>query len=326
MQKTGFWSLLILLILLAAGCTAAPVSPTPTLVMPTAVPPTPIVPPLAAAPSPTPPPPPPTAVTEPVSASTATPVATTVPPTPTPRPVTYQVAFVTNDDTLNVRSGPGVNFAVVGELDPQAAGVQITGDGRMVDGSTWVPVTAGSLRGWVNSRFLTADLPEADFCNDQAVVTLVAELKTAVSNRDNTLLGQLIHPERGLRLHTYWWNPVVLISGEEIQRLFTSRTTYDWGIEDGSGFPIFGSFARVVLPDLERDLLPATEEGCNKILHGATAGLVRLPDGYEQVPFVSLYRSAGDEIEFDWGTWVIGVEWWNGRYYLSYLVHFGYEI
>lgn len=317
------WLSLCLLFLLA-GCTAATSAPTPTLTMPTAVPPTPIAPPLADSESATPQSPPPT--TEAVSTSTV--AATAVPPTPgpTPRPVTYQVAFVSSDDTLNLRSGPGVDFDVVGELDPHATNVQITGSGQLVAGSTWVPIAAGNLRGWVNSRFLTADVPAGEFCKDEAVIGLVTNLQTAVANRDNALLAQLIHPERGLRIHTYWWNPVVLISGEEVQRLFTSRASYEWGIADGTGFPIVGSFAQVILPDLERDLLPATDEGCNEILHGATAGLVQLPDGYEQAPFISLYRPAGDEIEFDWGTWVIGVEWWHGRYYLSYLVHFQWEI
>jgi hypothetical protein len=52
---------------------------------------------------------------------------------------------------------------------------------------------------------------------------------------------------------------------------------------------------------------------------------VRLPDGYEQVNYYAYYRPAGD-IEFDWGTWVVGVEQWQGQWYVSYLVHFDWEI
>ena len=87
-----------------------------------------------------------------------------------------------------------------------------------------------------------------------------------------------------------------------------------------------GSFAKVILPMLQKDLLGASETACNEILSGATAGLVQLPEGYEALNFYSLYRPATDEIEFDWGTWVVGIEQWNGRYYLGYLVHFAWEI
>ncbi|MCA9979043.1 MAG: hypothetical protein KC413_24950, partial [Anaerolineales bacterium] len=72
--------------------------------------------------------------------------------------------------------------------------------------------------------------------------------------------------------------------------------------------------------------LRATEMRCNDILAGPTAGFVQLPEGYDALNYYSLYRPAADESGFDWGTWVVGVERWNGRYYLSYLVHFEWEI
>jgi hypothetical protein len=78
---------------------------------------------------------------------------------------------------------------------------------------------------------------------------------------------------------------------------------------------------------LERDLLPATETGCNEILHGGTAGLVQLPDSFAGINYYSFYRPAGpDEVEMDWGTWVAGVERWQGSYQIAFLVHFAWEI
>ncbi|MFQ5420924.1 MAG: hypothetical protein ACE5EY_11260, partial [Anaerolineae bacterium] len=80
-------------------------------------------------------------------------------------------------------------------------------------------------------------------------------------------------------------------------------------------------------PDLQKDLLPATEIACDEILHGGTAGSVRLPDGYQQTHYFSLYRPASaTDNELDWGTWVVGIEQWQGTYYISYLVHFQWEI
>ncbi|MCB8991916.1 MAG: SH3 domain-containing protein, partial [Ardenticatenaceae bacterium] len=203
------WLLTIALLVLTA-CQAVTIEPTPVLVMPTTMAPTPIVPPLAEA---TLPPVPTTAI---LPSPTPPAAATAVPnPNPVPTPSAYRVAFVTSDDTLNVRSGPGVDFDIVGEYAPQAGDLQITGSGQEVSGSTWVPVTDGRVTGWVNGRFLTADMPTTDFCEDDAVTTLLAELATAVTNRDNDKLAQLINPERGLRLRVNWWNPEVLIRGTD---------------------------------------------------------------------------------------------------------------
>ncbi|MCA9933610.1 MAG: SH3 domain-containing protein [Ardenticatenaceae bacterium] len=315
------WLLTIALLVLTA-CQAVTIEPTPVLVMPTTMAPTPIVPPLAEA---TLPPVPTTAI---LPSPTPPAAATAVPnPNPVPTPSAYRVAFVTSDDTLNVRSGPGVDFDIVGEYAPQAGDLQITGSGQEVSGSTWVPVTDGSITGWVNGRFLTADMPTTDFCEDDAVTTLLAELATAVTNHDNDKLAQLINPERGLRVRVNWWNPEVLIRGTDRANLFTATGSYDWGVTDGSGNPIRGSFANVIVPMLVDDLLPASETGCDEILSGGTAGWVQLPEGYDAIHYVSLYRPAADDSAgLDWGTWVVGVEWWNGRYTISYLVHFDWEI
>ena len=86
---------------------------------------------------------------EPTATATATPVPT-LPPTNDG----YQVAFVTSDDTLNVRAGAGIDYDVVGELLPNQPQVAMVGDGVVVNGSTWMPIQAGNVEGWVNGRFL----------------------------------------------------------------------------------------------------------------------------------------------------------------------------
>jgi hypothetical protein len=152
-------------------------------------------------------------------------------------------------------------------------------------------------------------------------------LKTAVTNQDGNLLAQLVHPERGLRIHHTWWNPEIYLSNAEVQAIFSSPVSHDWGIEDGSGNPIVGPFSQEILPLLQEDLLPAAETACDEILHGGTAGIVRLPDGYEQAHFISRHRPGTEEFSgMDWGTWVVGIDRWQGSYYLSFLVHFAWEI
>jgi hypothetical protein len=39
-----------------------------------------------------------------------------------------------------------------------------------------------------------------------------------------------------------------------------------------------------------------------------------------------MYRPAPADQELDWGTWVVGIERWQERYFVSFLVHFEWEI
>lgn len=165
------------------------------------------------------------------------------------------------------------------------------------------------------------------FCGEEEARTLLEGLQMAVANEDEEQLAQLIHPEQGLRVRLSWWNPEVHLTGAEVETLLSSETSYDWGVEDGSGRDITGSFSEIVLPRLERDLVTAEEAGCDEILHGGTAGMVQLPEEYESGPFFSLYRPAPpDGIEMDWGTWAVGVEEWQGELRITFLVHYQWEI
>ncbi len=238
----------------------------------------------------------------------------------------YRVAFVSTDDVLNVRSGPGIENEILASLAPTTTSVRITGTGQPVSGSTWVPIIADETEGWVNSQYLSGQIPSTLFCQDPDVTVLLTQLKKAIANEDSALLSQLVHPERGLRLRTSWWNPEIRVSNNDLNNLFGSTSTYDWGIEDGSGLPIEGSIQEVLLPLLQKDLLLSGSISCNQIDHGPTAGSVQLPDGYQGINYMAFFRAADDSLGFDWGTWVVGIEEWQSRYYLSFLIHYSYEI
>jgi hypothetical protein len=321
-------ALLLLLTVALISCTTDATEPDSQLTIPTAV--TSGGEQLVAAPTNTfsalPAPPTIVVVETPKPGSTRTPEPTESPAIVTREPL-YQVAFVEPDDVLNVRSGPGADSEIVGSLAVDVSGIRIVGPGQESEASTWVPIAVAGTAGWVNSRFLSEILDEAAFCDDEAVQLLLDELKMAVAEKDGDALSRLVHPERGLRIRKAWWNPEVWISGNDVEDLMASREVYEWGVEDGSGEAIEGSFARTMLPLLEEDLLPAEEVACNEILHGGTAGLVQLPKTYEGIDFYSFHRPGTDEYSgLDWGTWVIGVEKWQGEYSISYLLHFEWEI
>lgn len=227
------------------------------------------------------------------------------------------------NDVLNVRSGPGVANGIVGTIPPNATDVQISGIGQLVSGSTWVPVQRGSVAGWVNSRFLTGTVSGAAFCGSTAVLQVLDRLETAVANQDDALLAQLIHPERGLRVRLLWYEAETRLDN---QNLLSDLTSYNWGNAAGSGEPILGTPAQVLLPRLQNDFLGAAETACNEILHGGTPGFVVLPDSYAPLNYYSYYRPGTAEFaELNWGSWVVGVEQWQGSYYVTALIHFQWE-
>ena len=239
----------------------------------------------------------------------------------------YRVVFVEEDDVLKIRNGPGVEFDIVGEIQPSTRGVKITGAGQTVIDSLWVPVEYEDVSGWVNSRFLTEVISQEDFCGDEDVENLVDGAFEALVNEDGEGLSQLVAEGRSLRVRRHWWNPEVSFNKDEVAILFESEQSYSWGIADGSGNPIEGTFSEVIHPILERNLMAHSERGCNEILHGGTAGLVQLPPSYNGINYYSFYRPAGpDEFELDWGSWVMGIEVWQGQPYLSNMVHYEWEI
>lgn len=335
--RRGAWAIILpvfALILVACGSENPPVLVIPTPAA-TAVAPTPAA--SAIPPTPTPAEPQPTA-TLPPAPTVAPPLPTALLPTavPTTTPVAtvgssagteYRVAFVAANDTLNVRRRPDADAAILMRLPADATGIAIIDEGETIrGGSLWLPVETEAGDGWVNSRYLTEAVSPEVFCSDPAINDLLVRLEEAVAEGDGKLLGELVHPDRGLRLRLNWWNEEVVVAGEDVQTLFRAAKRYDWGVEDGSGEAIRGSFSEVALPRLERDLLGATVWGCDQGQFGGTAGSTILPEGYEAVNYYSAHRPAPAEQELDWGTWLIGIERWEGRYYLSYLVHYRWEI
>jgi hypothetical protein len=238
----------------------------------------------------------------------------------------YRVIHVDENDILNVRSGPGSSNSIVASLSPGQTEITVVGFGQDVSGALWVPINVNSVSGWVNSRFLTENIPGNEFCADSETRALLDDLSQAIENRDGNALANISNPSRGLRVRRYWHKDGVRFENQQINNLFNLTQSYFWGAADGSGDDINGSFNDIILPLLDRNLVQSTEVGCNEILNGGTAGLIQLPFRYEGANYFSMYRPAPAGQELDWGTWVVGIERWQEHYFVSFLVHFQWEI
>ncbi|MCA0457359.1 MAG: SH3 domain-containing protein [Chloroflexi bacterium] len=107
--------------------------------------------------------------------------------TPVPPPLTASTElFVTSNYLVNVRSGPGRSFAVLGQVRPGDA-LDVTGRGS--DGA-WVQVNFNGQSGWVSANLFdaTGDLTTA------SVVEVAADAPTAESTSEPLVLepGTLI--------------------------------------------------------------------------------------------------------------------------------------
>jgi hypothetical protein len=267
-----------------------------------------------------------------VLADTATPGPTATPmPSATPPPSatftppivrSYRVAFVPDGEQLDVRAGAGTNHPLVGTIPPNVAAVQSSSPPE----ADWVEITWQSLDGWTMRQFLTEEKGAQAFCSDAAARRIVDDFKVALQGRDGPLLARLVHPKRGLLVRLNWWNPEVRFSQPAVETVFNSDTSYDWGVEDGSGQSLVGSFKVVVQPLLEADFSGTPQVHCNNLVAGGSAGIIQLPFEYSAVNYYAIFRPPAADSEFDWGTWVLGIEYWSGKPYLSFLVHYEWEI
>lgn len=243
-------------------------------------------------------------------------------------PNIYRVAFVADNDTLNVRSGAGANYKVVGTLAHNATRVEITGAEEKVGNSIWVPIQHDGMNGWVNRYYLTQEVDGNTFCSQLDSRNLVNQLTQAFQSRDGNLLQGIAGPLRGLLIRINWWNKEVRILPNDVERFFDDKTIRDWGSEDGSGLAISGSLTQIILPLIDKDFFSNPQFKCNQIIGGGTAGLLQLPPEYEAVNFYSIYSPPPDNEDHyaDWGTWVVGIEYWDGKPVICYLIHYEWEI
>ena len=75
--------------------------------------------------------------------------------TPTPKTKTYRVVGVKSNDVLYIRPRPGNLKVIVGKIPSNGTGIKITGKGKRVGKSIWVPVVYSGNQGWVNRKYLS---------------------------------------------------------------------------------------------------------------------------------------------------------------------------
>ncbi len=263
----------------------------------------------------------------------ATPLSPVVTFTPTTQPApggssgAYAVINVLEDDVLNIRSGPGVENAVVGTLEPTEIGIMRTGRNSSVGEDLWVEIqNPGGGTGWVNADFMTEYADSSAFCADARVTPLLRNLETAVNSTDDELFKSLVSPAHGLDVVYIRFGTVANYLPEEAGWALQSTYEVDWGLGAGSGEPVTGTFPEIILPALQ-DVFKNETLICNEIKLGGATYEVEWPGEYANINFYSIHNPGNDPSYggMDWRTWLAGVEYVDRQPYLFALLNYQWE-
>jgi hypothetical protein len=263
----------------------------------------------------------------PLALPTFTPLSQSTQPPPSGSPDEYAVILVAEEDVLNVRSGPGVENAVVGTLEPTQSGLTRTGRSSSVGEDLWVEIRNPSGgTGWVNADFLTEHVNPSAFCSDARVKTLIKNLASAVKATNDDVLATLIHSLHGLDARLWRYGTVANYTPEEASWVFESEYEVDWGPAPGSGEDTLETFSESLLPSLQEVFSTNYELHCNDTLDLANFSLVPWPSEYANINFYTVYKPGTEQFGgLDWRAWTVGVEYVEGLPYLFSLIHYQWE-
>jgi hypothetical protein len=247
-------------------------------------------------------------------------------PTPSGSSDTYAVVLIAGDDVLNIRSGPGVENAVVGTLQPDQSGLTRTDKTSGTGEETWVEIqNPGGGTGWVDAKFLTEYVDPSAFCSDARVTSLLNDFEKAVKTTSGDLFKTLVSPAHGLDVVYIRDGTVANYSPDEAGWAFQSTYEVDWGPSAGSGQPVKGTFPGVILPALQ-EVFQNVTLACDQIKLGGASYQVTWPVEYANINFYSLYNpGTSQNSNMDWRTWLAGVEYVDGHPYLFALLNYQWE-
>jgi hypothetical protein len=238
----------------------------------------------------------------------------------------YAVIGVPNWDVLNIRTEPGQDAMTLGSFTPAATDIIRTGPSAWVEPALWVEVqkpTGGT--GWVNSEYLTEYVAPSAFCADTQVTTLLWTLGNALRTSDGELLSSLVSPAHGVDVYLWRNGKVINFDQTAFNWVFISTWEHNWGPAPGSGLDAVGSFHEVVLPKLLEVYNANYSQTCNDPGNAAVFAVEPWPQEYANVNFYNLYKPGTPGIDLDWRTWLVGVEYVQGKPYLFALINFEWE-
>jgi hypothetical protein len=162
-----------------------------------------------------------------------------------------------------------------------------------------------------------------DFCDDPRPKVLIDNFKSALQTSDESLFASLVSPDHGVEVRLFRNGPVFNYDQQHARLLFDSTDRIDWGTSP-SGWETKGSFNDVVVPALLKTFNKDYMLDCNRVEIGGAKYMAIWP--YAGVNFYSVYYPGAPANNFlDWRTWMIGMEYVDGKPYLYAIMQFFWE-
>ena len=154
-------------------------------------------------------------------------------PSPLPTLETlYRVVNVSTTDVLYMRFEPGVNSPILGFIPSNGRDVRITGVGKRIDDSCWVPTKYKNTTGWVNSYYLAEQSSPLDQNTQIPPIQVVRDYYSAINNRQYEVAWEMLSPPFKERPQTgsytdylAWWNRVDQVEVGEVRVITLSDGT-----------------------------------------------------------------------------------------------------
>jgi len=162
----------------------------------------------------------------------------------------------------------------------------------------------------------------SNVCSDPAVVSLIDSLKTSMLSADGALLSSLVTPN-GVEVRYFRNGNAIMYTPYQASFLFETTFAPNWGDDPASGIEKLGSFHDVIVPELVKIFNQPYTMHCNEIRHGDATYEVTWP---YQKDFYSIHFAGTEQNGYlDWHTWVVGVEYDNGKPLIYALMNFFWE-
>ncbi len=242
-------------------------------------------------------------------------------PTPTPAPV-FALVNVPDKGVVNLRAGPGREYARVGALSAQQVDVPLTGRVAGEWPKVWYEVRrTGGGTGWVGGYYVTEYRAPQDFCADDAPRALIKTFGQAFIAKDGETLGKLVSPLHGMTVRLFrngtavnylWYAPV----------LFKSDYRVNWGAPTGSLKPVVAAFPDAFGPRLQAIFQSDYSLSCNDASMVSAPGVSPWPPEYANINFYAVTKPASADGKEKASTWLIGVDYVDGNPHIFAIIFF----
>jgi hypothetical protein len=164
---------------------------------------------------------------------------------PPATPSLFSVVLRAEGQELLALEGPGDEYPALHRFGEAARDVRSTGRGAVNQGTLWLEVETPNGDGWVDSRYLSSQVPPGEFASDDRAIALVEMLSRYIADRND--ISPLVS-NKGLYV-SYFASPRCFDRDQLVELLSDSTV---WGFWDSTGrtHSVRGDFATTVAQPL----------------------------------------------------------------------------